>query len=259
MPGVFVTATGTEVGKTYVTAGLIRAGRRAGVTMDAFKPVLSGYRDEEAAASDAGLLLAALDREVTTETVAAISPWRFAAPLSPDMAAALEHRAIDVEAVIDACRARIDTDPLTLIEGVGGVMVPLDAPLTILDVIAALGTADRAGVGDGPRRDQPLPHRARGAAGGGMRRTADRAQRNARLDGPARGDPGDDHGLLCRQPDPGRSTRCVGVRVRSGVRCVAGASDSAAYNGTRGCSSMVEQQPSKLNTRVRFPVPAPPP
>lgn len=138
MPGLFVTATGTDVGKTYVAAGLIRAGRCAGLAMAALKPVVTGYTEAAAAASDAGVLLAALGRPATPAAVAAIAPWRFAAPLSPDMAAALEGRAIDVPAVVAACRAAITPDRCTIIEGIGGVMVPLDDRHTVLDLIAAL-------------------------------------------------------------------------------------------------------------------------
>ena len=138
MPGLFVTATGTDVGKTFVAAGLIRAARRAGRRVDALKPVLSGYDPVEAAASDAGILLAALGRQPTADAIAAIAPWRFSAPLSPDMAAASEGRRLDFDAVAAACRARIVPDRLTLIEGVGGVMVPLDERHTILDLAAAL-------------------------------------------------------------------------------------------------------------------------
>lgn len=138
MPGLFVTATGTDVGKTYVTAGLLRAGRRAGLEMEALKPVLSGYAESDMATSDAAALLAALGRRVTAEAIAAISPWHFAAPLSPDMAAAAEGRAIDFDAVVAACLAAVRPDRLTLIEGVGGVMVPLDRRHTILDLMAAL-------------------------------------------------------------------------------------------------------------------------
>ena len=138
MPGVFVTATGTDVGKTYVTAGLIRAGRRAGLAMNALKPVLSGFAEAAPAGSDAAILLEALGRSTTPETIAAIAPWRFRAPLSPDMAAAAEGRDLDFDAVVAACRTAVDTDRLTLIEGVGGIMVPLDARHTILDLIVAL-------------------------------------------------------------------------------------------------------------------------
>lgn len=133
---LFVTATGTEIGKTFVTALLARQLRAAGRAPLAIKPVMSGYTPDEAGESDAGRLLAALGRPVTPETVAEISPWRFAAPLSPDMAAAREGRAIDFDALVAFCR-RQGGAPL-LVEGVGGAMVPLDARRTVMDWMAAL-------------------------------------------------------------------------------------------------------------------------
>ena len=84
------------------------------------------------------MLLAALGQAVTTETVATISPWRFVAPLSPDMAAEAEGRRIDVGEVVARCLASIDVTSLTFIEGVGGVMVPLGGRHTVLDLMASL-------------------------------------------------------------------------------------------------------------------------
>ncbi len=133
-----MTATGTEVGKTFVTAGLLRAGRRAGLPMAALKPVMSGYDPADPASSDAGVLLAALGRPATAAAVADLAPYRFAAPLSPDMAAEAEGRSLDVDAVIAACRSAAGARNVVLIEGVGGVMVPLEASRTVLDVIAPL-------------------------------------------------------------------------------------------------------------------------
>ena len=139
MSGVFITATGTEVGKTFVAAGLVRALRRAGRPVTALKPVVSGFDPATAADSDPGVLLAALGRAVTADAVAEIAPWRFRAPLSPDMAARLEDRRVDVDALIDFCRARVAAfDGVVVIEGVGGVMVPLDDRRTVLDWMAAL-------------------------------------------------------------------------------------------------------------------------
>ena len=138
MPGLFVTATGTDAGKTYVTAGLICAGRRDGLAMDALKPVLSGFSPDTMAGSDTAVLLDALGESVTEDAVARVSPWRFAAPLSPDMAAAREGRALDFEAIVARCAAAASGDALTIIEGVGGVMVPLDEQHTVLDLMQAL-------------------------------------------------------------------------------------------------------------------------
>lgn len=138
MPGLFVTATGTEIGKTFVTRGLLAAGRRAGVAMDGLKPLLTGYDPNTRADGDAGLILAALGEAADEAAVARVSPFRFTAPLSPNMAAAREGGTVDVDAVVDLCRARVTPDRLVLIEGIGGVMVPLDTRHTVLDVIAAL-------------------------------------------------------------------------------------------------------------------------
>jgi dethiobiotin synthetase len=136
MPAWFVTATGTDIGKTYVTSGLVRCLRRQGEKVRALKPLVSGFEPAAVAQSDPGELLAAMGEPVTEEGVARISPWRFAAPLSPDMAAACEARMIDFETLITFCRAA--TAPMLFIEGVGGVMVPLDASRTVLDWMAAL-------------------------------------------------------------------------------------------------------------------------
>jgi dethiobiotin synthetase len=136
----FITATGTDLGKTWLAAGIVAASRARGTPVRALKPVMSGYDETDPAASDAGILLAKVSLRTTAQTVAGISPWRFAAPLSPDLAAAREGRSIDFDALLAWCRAEIAANPgLLLIEGIGGVMVPLDARHTVRDWIAALG------------------------------------------------------------------------------------------------------------------------
>lgn len=139
MTAFFVTGTGTDIGKTFVTAGIIRALRGQQREVAALKPVVSGFADADAAASDPGQMLAALGLPVTSTEIARIAPWRFRAPLSPDMAAAREGRSLDVTALLDFCRAEIEARRgVLLIEGVGGVMVPLDDRRTVLDWMAAL-------------------------------------------------------------------------------------------------------------------------
>ncbi|HEY5337909.1 MAG TPA: dethiobiotin synthase [Rhizomicrobium sp.] len=139
MSAYFITATGTDIGKTFVTAGLIRHLRKAGEKVSALKPVVSGFDMATAALSDPGVLLGALDVPVTPEALEDISPWRFAAPLSPDMAAAREGKTLDFDALVALCQKAIAHAPGTLfIEGVGGVMVPLDARHTVLDWMVAL-------------------------------------------------------------------------------------------------------------------------
>ena len=136
----FITGTGTDIGKTWLACALLRHWRAEGRQAAAFKPVLSGFDPQSPQASDAGQLLAALGREVNAAEIDAIAPWRFAAPLSPDMAAALEGRRVDFDQLIEFTRGAVAAPqrPL-LVEGVGGVMAPLDETHTVRDWIAASG------------------------------------------------------------------------------------------------------------------------
>jgi dethiobiotin synthetase len=139
MTAIFVSATGTDVGKTFVTTGLIRHLLGRGRAVDAIKPIVSGFDPAALPTSDPGALLAALGRPVTIAEAERISPWRFAAPLSPDIAAAREGRAIDFAAVTAFCRTAMAARRGHLfIEGIGGIMVPLDASHTVLDLMTQL-------------------------------------------------------------------------------------------------------------------------
>jgi dethiobiotin synthetase len=145
----FITSTGTGIGKTYVTTALIRLARSKNMKVAAFKPVISGFDKQEIASSDTGQILAALGEAPTDEAVAKISPWRFAAPLAPNMAAVKEDRVVDYAALFAHSLAVLDDKAdLVLIEGVGGVMVPLDDKYTVLDWIAAAGAPVILVVGD---------------------------------------------------------------------------------------------------------------
>ncbi len=140
MTAIFVTGTGTDIGKTYVTAGLIRHLRGAGRNVSVLKPLSTGFHPAEAEGSDSGVLLKALGKPVTMDEIERINPWRYAAPLSPDIATRRENRAVPVDDVIAFCQRAIAANTGTLlIEGVGGIMVPLDERRTTLDWIGSLG------------------------------------------------------------------------------------------------------------------------
>jgi dethiobiotin synthetase len=135
----FVTSTGTDVGKTFVTAGLIRYLRTSNQAVGALKPVVSGYDSSVVETSDPAVLLGALGRAVSADEIASIAPWRFRAPLSPDLAAARENRSIAFDELIAFSRGAVErSNGILFIEGVGGIMVPLDAKRTVLDWMAAL-------------------------------------------------------------------------------------------------------------------------
>ncbi len=122
MTAYFIAGTGTDIGKTFTTCALIHAGNARGL-----KPVISG------GTADSEALVAAMGQG----DVEAISPWRFTAPLSPDMAAAREGRSLDFGALVEWTRAQL-TAPLTFIETAGGVLSPLTETHSMADWMVAL-------------------------------------------------------------------------------------------------------------------------
>ncbi|HEY2756469.1 MAG TPA: dethiobiotin synthase [Pseudolabrys sp.] len=139
MSAYFVTSTGTDTGKTFVTAGVIRYLRQSHQPVSALKPVVSGYDSSVVETSDPAVLLRALGRAVSADEIASMAPWRFRAPLSPDLAAAREGRSVDFDELIAFSRKAVaDSLGMLFIEGVGGIMVPLDGKRTVLDWMAAL-------------------------------------------------------------------------------------------------------------------------
>jgi dethiobiotin synthetase len=85
-------------------------------------------------------LLAALDETPTLKAVERVSPVRYRAPLAPNQAAAKEGRNVDFDAIVKCCEDAASAEgDLLLIEGIGGLMVPLDERRTVLDLIAELG------------------------------------------------------------------------------------------------------------------------
>lgn len=140
MKTLFITATGTETGKTYITAAIASALSAAGTAVRVCKPVISGFDEADFKDTDTALLLDAIGQAATREAVETCSPWRFAEPLSPDMAARREGREIDFGALIQFCRDAEDgPEDVLLCEGIGGAMVPLDDSHTVLDWMAELG------------------------------------------------------------------------------------------------------------------------
>jgi dethiobiotin synthetase len=133
---LFITATGTDIGKTFLTCQMARALRHKGKKVRVLKPVTSGF-DPADDKSDIALLLKAVGLPFTESNIRATSLYRFRAPLSPDMAARREDVSIDFGALKDFCERKTDAD-ITLIEGVGGVMSPVAEDKTVLDLIRAL-------------------------------------------------------------------------------------------------------------------------
>ncbi len=137
--GIFITGTDTGVGKTVVAAGIIRALARKGVKAGAMKPVETGCERRQRAKGK-GLKaedqqqddeLIPLDGIFLKETagmddpVELITPLRFLHPLSPMAAAELEGKGVDLDAVMHAYSVLITKYDFLVVEGAGGLMVPI--------------------------------------------------------------------------------------------------------------------------------------
>jgi dethiobiotin synthetase len=135
MRGVFVTGTGTAVGKSIVAAATCAALAAEGQPVVAFKPVVTGL-DEPAGAwpPDHELLATAAGAEQAPEDVA---PYRFGPPLSPHYAAELAGQTIEPARLLSVARAAGDR-PLVA-EGVGGLLVPITLGYLVRDLAVDLG------------------------------------------------------------------------------------------------------------------------
>src|SRR5262249_4791276 len=101
MSAVFITATGTDIGKTFVTAGRTRLMAERGGATAQIRRFVCVFAPDAWPPSAPAVLLAALGRPVALVEVEAISPWRFKAPLSPDMASRREGRLIVFPDVVE--------------------------------------------------------------------------------------------------------------------------------------------------------------
>ena len=137
MKQVFVASSGTGIGKTMVTCALTWQLRQQGKAVRTLKPIISDFAEHRMEASDTYEIIRALGHDLTPERVVEISPWRFIAPLSPDMAAAREGRQIDFDDLMSFCN-RTHGEDILIIEGVGGAFVPIDNTHLVSDWIAAL-------------------------------------------------------------------------------------------------------------------------
>jgi dethiobiotin synthetase len=146
--GLFVTGTDTGVGKTVLAGAIVAALRASGARVAALKPVITGL--DEPAAEDwppDHELLARANRVAADEvTVVGFGP-----PVSPHLAAEVAGRPIDVEDLLASIRAAADDADVVIVEGVGGLLVPLSDTCDVRALARSLGLplviAARPGLG----------------------------------------------------------------------------------------------------------------
>jgi dethiobiotin synthetase len=149
MRGVFVTGTDTEVGKTVVAAAIVAAAVERGMRVAAFKPVVTGL-DEPVVdwPRDHELLSQVANAGQAPEDVA---PHRYGPAVSPHLAEQWARESIEPEALVAAARTEADKADALVVEGVGGLLVPLTKDYLVRDFAGELSLpvviAARPGLG----------------------------------------------------------------------------------------------------------------
>jgi dethiobiotin synthetase len=136
MRGVFVTGTGTEVGKSVVAAAIARTASAAGRRVHVFKPAESGLAELGGAPADHELLRAAAGSEQSDDEIA---PYRYSEAVSPHLAAELSGPPIDLAELRWRARAAAEGADLFVCEGVGGFLVPITPGFLVRDLARDLG------------------------------------------------------------------------------------------------------------------------
>jgi dethiobiotin synthetase len=131
--GIFVTGTGTEVGKTVVAATIAHTLTREERRVAVFKPAVTGL--DEGGETDHALLRRASGAGQSDEEIA---PYRFGPPASPHLAAAMAGEEIDPERLRSAARAAAEGAEVLVCEGVGGLLVPLSPAYLVRDLAVDL-------------------------------------------------------------------------------------------------------------------------
>ncbi len=130
--GIFVTGTDTGVGKTIVAATLARLLRMKGISVGVMKPVTSGCHEESGllVSDDARLLCQAADIELCDD----VAPYRLREPIAPADAARLDGVRIDFSHIKSAFERLAATYNYVIVEGAGGLMVPLCGGMLVADL-----------------------------------------------------------------------------------------------------------------------------
>ena len=134
--GLFITGTDTGVGKTVVGVAVLRALVGAGWSAVGMKPVAAGRAEGEAVNADVAALIAAANVAVP---LADVNPYSFARPIAPHLAAREEGVTIDLDRIGAAYARLARRAGAVVVEGAGGVRVPLGPDTEMADIPARLG------------------------------------------------------------------------------------------------------------------------
>jgi len=135
--GIFITGTDTGVGKTYVAKGIARTLTRGGIDVGVMKPAETGCRKRfgQLIPSDASSLMKTTG---VRDALDLVNPYRFSKPLAPSVASELAGKTISPAGIVNSFQVLSRRHDFMIVEGAGGIMVPLSGNYLYLDLAAAL-------------------------------------------------------------------------------------------------------------------------
>lgn len=137
--GLFITGTDTEVGKTVIAGACATLLRSRGLRVGVMKPIATGCRNDirlGLVSSDAEFLAACAE---TAYDLRVICPCCYVTPAAPFVAVRQEHRPIDYDVISQSYRYIVENSDIVIVEGIGGLLVPLTQKVTVADMAGAFG------------------------------------------------------------------------------------------------------------------------
>jgi dethiobiotin synthase len=139
--GIFITGTDTGVGKTVVTAGILRWLRQCGVDAIPMKPVQTGSirQGNRLTAPDLKFCFAAAGMKPPKAELKLLQPYLYHPACSPHLAGRMVRAFPEIEHIRECASLLTQKHQIVIVEGAGGIMVPLNESETMLDLMVALG------------------------------------------------------------------------------------------------------------------------
>ena len=137
---IFITSTGTNIGKTYCTVEILKEMLHRKVLFNAYKPILSGFNIFNIKDSDSYKILNINNKEPNIEDIREMTPWLFEKAIAPSIAAKKENKSLKYNDVFEWCLKKSDNNIINIFEGAGGLMVPIEKIKTLLDLMKDLNS-----------------------------------------------------------------------------------------------------------------------
>ncbi len=136
--GIFITGTDTGVGKTVIAGAIVRALKRKGLKVGVMKPVETGCarKGDVLIPSDGEFLKYMADLDISINE---ITPYRFETPVAPLVASEIEGVYISPERILEVYKGLTRKFDFVIVEGVGGLMVPIREDLFVADLVSYMG------------------------------------------------------------------------------------------------------------------------